>query len=109
MDGIAMHYLWWIVALLLIGGEVILPGYFMLWIGIAAAAMGVVLLLLPDLGALAQNHIIESEVEHTLRADNIVIVRNYGRALIVYVSQLMEREVAEAELVVGAEARLECG
>ncbi len=49
-----MHYLWWIVALLLIGGEVILPGYFMLWIGIAAAAMGVVLLLLPDLGALAQ-------------------------------------------------------
>jgi inner membrane protein len=54
MDGIAMHYLWWIVALLLIGGEVILPGYFMLWIGIAAAAMGVVLLLLPDLGALAQ-------------------------------------------------------
>ncbi|HXP01972.1 MAG TPA: NfeD family protein [Luteibacter sp.] len=54
MDGIAMHYLWWIVALLLIGGEVILPGYFMLWIGIAAAAMGAVLLLLPDLGALAQ-------------------------------------------------------
>jgi len=49
-----MHYLWWIVALLLIGGEVILPGYFMLWIGIAAAAMGAVLLLLPDLGALAQ-------------------------------------------------------
>lgn len=54
MDGIALHYLWWIVALLLIGGEVMLPGYFMLWIGIAAAAMGVVLLVLPDLGALAQ-------------------------------------------------------
>lgn len=49
-----MHYLWWIVALLLIGGEVMLPGYFMLWIGIAAAAMGIVLLLLPDLGALSQ-------------------------------------------------------
>lgn len=54
MDQIAVHYLWWIVALLLIGGEVILPGYFMLWIGIAAAAMGVVLLLLPGMGALAQ-------------------------------------------------------
>ena len=39
MEQVATHYLWWIVALLLIGGEVILPGYFMLWIGIAAAAM----------------------------------------------------------------------
>ncbi|MEZ2416748.1 NfeD family protein [Luteibacter sp. RCC_6_2] len=54
MDQIAVHYLWWIVALLLIGGEVILPGYFMLWIGIAAAAMGVVLLLFPEMTALAQ-------------------------------------------------------
>jgi membrane protein implicated in regulation of membrane protease activity len=54
MDAIALHYLWWIVALVLIGGEVILPGYFMLWIGIAAAAMGVVSLLVPGMGALAQ-------------------------------------------------------
>ncbi|MGE7138253.1 NfeD family protein [Luteibacter sp. NPDC031894] len=54
MEQVATHYLWWIVALLLIGGEVILPGYFMLWIGIAAAAMGVVLLIVPDMGALAQ-------------------------------------------------------
>ncbi|TCV95001.1 hypothetical protein EC912_103494 [Luteibacter rhizovicinus] len=50
----ALHYLWWIVALVLIGGEVILPGYFMLWIGIAAAAMGIVLLAAPDLGPIAQ-------------------------------------------------------
>ena len=54
MDNIALHYLWWIVALLLIGGEVILPGYFMLWIGIAAAGMGVVVLAAPDMSALAQ-------------------------------------------------------
>ncbi len=54
MNDVALHYLWWIVALLLIGGEVILPGYFMLWIGIAAAAMGVVLLAAPDLSALTQ-------------------------------------------------------
>jgi len=54
MDNVALHYLWWIVALLLIGGEVILPGYFMLWIGIAAAAMGVVVLAAPDMSALAQ-------------------------------------------------------
>lgn len=54
MEQIALHYLWWIAALLLIGGEVLLPGYFMLWIGIAAAVMGVVTLLLPGLTALAQ-------------------------------------------------------
>ena len=54
IEQISAHYLWWILALLLIGGEVMLPGYFMLWIGIAAAAMGVILLFAPGLGFLAQ-------------------------------------------------------
>ncbi|QWT20639.1 NfeD family protein [Bacillus sp. NP157] len=54
MEALSMHYIWWIVALLLIGGEVIMPGYFMLWIGIAAAGMGIVMLVFPDMGALAQ-------------------------------------------------------
>ena len=51
---LSAHYLWWILALLLIAGEVLLPGYFMLWIGLAAAAMGVVLWAMPSLGLLAQ-------------------------------------------------------
>jgi len=51
---LSAHYLWWILALLLIAGEVLLPGYFMLWIGLAAAAMGVVLWAVPTLGLLAQ-------------------------------------------------------
>ncbi|MEO9215646.1 MAG: NfeD family protein [Rhodanobacter sp.] len=54
LEQIATHYLWWILALLLIAGEVLLPGYFMLWIGLAAAAMGVVLWAVPTLGLLAQ-------------------------------------------------------
>lgn len=54
MSDLALHYLWWIAALLLIGSEVLLPGYFMLWIGIAAAVMGAVMLVLPDLGPVAQ-------------------------------------------------------
>ena len=54
LESIAMHYLWWILALLLIAGEVLLPGYFLLWIGIAAAAMGVLVWLLPPLGLLLQ-------------------------------------------------------
>ena len=51
---IATHYLWWILALLLIAGEVMMPGYFLLWIGIAAAAMGVLLWLIPGMGLLVQ-------------------------------------------------------
>lgn len=54
MMDFVQHYLWWILALLLIGGEVVLPGYFLLWIGIAAAVMGVVMLVFPGLGVLAQ-------------------------------------------------------
>ncbi len=38
-------YFWWAVALLLIVGEILAPGVFMLWLGIAAAAMGLILLL----------------------------------------------------------------
>lgn len=50
----SIHYLWWILALLLIASEVVAPGYFLLWIGLAAAAMGVLLWALPTLGWLAQ-------------------------------------------------------
>lgn len=51
---IPAHYLWWVLALLLIAGEVLLPGYFMLWIGIAAAVMGVIVFVVPALGVLVQ-------------------------------------------------------
>lgn len=54
MEQIALHYLWWIVALLLIAIEVVMPGYFMLWIGIAAGLTGVVVLVLPGMSMLAQ-------------------------------------------------------
>ena len=48
------HYGWWLLALALVGVEMIAPGYFMLWIGIAAAAMGIVTWLLPALPPLLQ-------------------------------------------------------
>lgn len=51
---LSAHYLWWILALLLIAGEMLLPGYFLLWIGLAAAATGIVMWVLPGLGLLAQ-------------------------------------------------------
>ena len=52
---LAAHYLWWLVALVLIAIEMMMPGYFMLWIGIGAAATGALVLLLPDLPLLAQS------------------------------------------------------
>jgi membrane protein implicated in regulation of membrane protease activity len=48
------HYGWWLLALVLIGVELVVPGYFMLWIGIAAAAMGLVLMFVPELSFMAQ-------------------------------------------------------
>jgi membrane protein implicated in regulation of membrane protease activity len=54
MEAVALHYWWWILALVLIAVEVILPGYFMLWIGIAAGAAGLVVLVVPGLSTIAQ-------------------------------------------------------
>jgi inner membrane protein len=52
---VAAHYLWWILALVLIAVEVMMPGYFMLWIGIGAAATGLLVLAMPGLSLLAQS------------------------------------------------------
>lgn len=54
MWGVPVHYWWWVLALILIAGEVLAPGFFLLWIGIAAAVMGIVTWLLPGLGPLVQ-------------------------------------------------------
>ena len=48
------NYGWWLLALLLVGAEMIAPGYFMLWIGIAAGVMGVVTVFAPELPAIVQ-------------------------------------------------------
>lgn len=47
-------YGWWVLALVLIAAELIAPGYFLLWIGLAAAIMGLVMLILPGMAFLAQ-------------------------------------------------------
>ena len=54
MENLVNNYGWWLLALLLIGAEMILPGYFLLWIGIAAGLMGAIVLLAPALPAIAQ-------------------------------------------------------
>ena len=57
LTNLSAHYGWWLLALILIGAELMLPGFFMLWIGIAAAAMGLILLVLPELSFLPQTMI----------------------------------------------------
>jgi membrane protein implicated in regulation of membrane protease activity len=54
MDNLLNNYGWWLLALVLIGVEVVAPGYFMLWIGIAAGVMGVVTFFAPALSPLVQ-------------------------------------------------------
>ena len=54
MDNLVDNYGWWLLALVLVAAEMIAPGYFLLWIGIAAGVMGLVMLVLPGLSALAQ-------------------------------------------------------
>ncbi len=54
MTSVVAHYGWWLLALILIAVEMIVPGFFMLWIGIAAVALGLILLALPDLSFLVQ-------------------------------------------------------
>jgi membrane protein implicated in regulation of membrane protease activity len=47
-------YGWWLLALGLIAAELIAPGYFLLWIGLAAAVMGIIMLVFPGMPFLAQ-------------------------------------------------------
>lgn len=47
-------WLWAAITLLLLAGEVLAPGAFMLWLAFAAAAMFVITWLFPDLPFLAQ-------------------------------------------------------
>ena len=47
-------YFWFGLALLLMAVETFAPGAFMLWFGFAALAMGLVVLVAPDLSALVQ-------------------------------------------------------
>jgi len=54
VSSLALHYQWWMLALLLLAAEVIVPGFFMLWIGIAAGVMGIVVWIFPDLSLLTQ-------------------------------------------------------
>lgn len=43
------HWSWWLLAIVLVVVEVFAPGFFFLWLGVAAALVGLALYLAPDL------------------------------------------------------------
>lgn len=43
------HWLWWSVGVLLLAGEMLVPGVYLLWIGLAAAVTGVIAWIMPGL------------------------------------------------------------
>jgi membrane protein implicated in regulation of membrane protease activity len=49
-----MVYVWWSVGGLLLLAEMLVPGASLLWLGIAALAMGGLMVFVPDLSALQQ-------------------------------------------------------
>lgn len=44
------HWIWWSAGVLLLAGEMILPGVYLLWIGLASALTGIVAWFMPGLG-----------------------------------------------------------
>lgn len=54
ISNLLANYGWWLLALLLIAAELVTPGYFLLWIGLASAVMGLIMLVFPDMAFLAQ-------------------------------------------------------
>ena len=54
ISNLLASYGWWLLALLLIAAELVAPGYFLLWIGLAAGIMGLVMLAFPNLPFILQ-------------------------------------------------------
>lgn len=54
MEWMQTPWFWWALALALFALEALAPGAFMLWLGFAAVAAGLVQLLLPELGLVPQ-------------------------------------------------------
>ena len=50
LQGDVQFWHWWVLAVLLMLIEVLAPGTFFLWLGMAAGLVGLLLVILPDLG-----------------------------------------------------------
>jgi len=101
---------WAAVALALIAAETFIPGAFLLWMGIAAAVVWLVVLLFPGLGVLAQVVLFVA-----LSVVAVLAYRKWGRRrerpsdrplLNRRAEQLVGREVALDRAIVGGRGRV---
>ena len=44
------HWIWWGIGILLLAGEMIIPGVYLLWIGVAGLATGLIAFYMPEMG-----------------------------------------------------------
>ncbi|WP_417465306.1 NfeD family protein [Kordiimonas sp.] len=44
------HWIWWGVGILLLVGEMVIPGVYLLWIGVAGLVTGLLAFFMPDMG-----------------------------------------------------------
>jgi len=65
---------WWVLGLALVVVEMVAPGFFLLWIGLAAGATGVILLILPGL-----SWQIQFLIFGVLAIGSVVAARSYFR------------------------------
>jgi membrane protein implicated in regulation of membrane protease activity len=75
MNGIADHWLWLIAAALLGIGEIVIPGAFLMWIGIAALITGLATLVLP-LGVALQLSVFAITAVASVYVGRRVLIRN---------------------------------
>ncbi len=54
MDLIGENWFWWALALLLLAAEALVPGVFLLWLGLAAGGTGALKLLMPGMAPVTQ-------------------------------------------------------
>lgn len=54
MEWMASGWFWWALALALLAAEAMAPGIFLIWLGLAAAATGLIRLIVPGLDVAAQ-------------------------------------------------------
>jgi len=54
MELIGENWFWWALALLLLAAEALVPGVFLLWLGLAAGGTGVLKLLMPGMAPVVQ-------------------------------------------------------
>src|SRR3546814_20895097 len=54
MDLVGENWFWWALALMLLAAEALVPGVFLLWLGLAAGGTGAVKLLMPSMAPATQ-------------------------------------------------------